>query len=181
MKALKELLLEKEESYKELQAKLSQVSTEKDEALSKLGNMSSEYEMCKVHLKQMRGSGGQDLLNEKDSEIEVCNKELAQTRSYLSEATLRIEKLTLEQDMMTEQYRNYSRDLANQTEKMGEQMKKYKEENQRLTQRETSLVHHVGSLETQMQKFIKGGKNVTEEEICRLKHELLTCRASKMA
>ena len=174
VQALKELLLEKEESYKELQGKLSQVTSAKDEAESKLRSMSSEFEMCKVHLMQMRGSGGHDLLNEKDSEIAVCNKELAQTRIYLSEATLRIEKLTLEQDMMTEQYRNYSRDLANQTEKMAEQMKKYKEENMRLTQRETSLVQHVGSLETQMQKFIKGGKNVTEEEICRLKHELLT-------
>merc|ERR1719483_296042 len=77
---------------------------------------------------------------------------------------------------MTEQYRNYSRDLANQSEKIAEQMKKYKEDNLRLSQRETSLVQHVGSLETQMQKFIRGGKNVTEEEICRLKHELLSCQ-----
>eukprot|EP00092_Neocalanus_flemingeri_P031018 GFUD01033693.1.p1 GENE.GFUD01033693.1~~GFUD01033693.1.p1 ORF type:complete len:866 (-),score=253.22 GFUD01033693.1:551-2803(-) len=173
--ALKELLLRKEESYRELQAKLLQVTSENTKAQVKLDSVSSEFEMCKVHLTQMRSSGGQELLNEKDSEISSLKSELAQTRTYLSDATMRIEKLTLEQDMMTEQYRNYSRDLANQSEKMAEQLKRHKEENMKLSQREIGLVQHVGTLETQMQRFIRGGKNVTEEEICRLKDALLSC------
>jgi len=172
--AMKELLLGKEEAYIEIKSKLSRVSADKNKSQTELLSVSSDLEMCKVHLAQMRGSGGQDMINEKDSEISSLNVELIQTRTYLSEATLRIEKLTLEQDSMTEQYRNYSKDLANQTEKMAEQMKKYKDENIKLGQREAGLVQHVGTLETQMQKFIKGGKNVTEEEICRLKDELLS-------
>jgi len=170
--ALKELLLEKEENYKELQLKLSQINEDKMNAEHKLSVTSSELEMCKVHLQQMRGSGGHDLLNQRDSEISNLKAELTQAKSELSEATMRIEKLVSEQDLMTEQYRNYSRDLASQTEKMAEQMRKYKDENTRLTKRESSLVVHVGNLETQMQKFIKGGKNVTEEEICRLKENI---------
>ena len=36
-----------------------------------------------------------------------------------------------------------------------------------MVHREAGLVQHVSELESKMQKFIAGGKNVTEEEICR--------------
>ena len=36
-----------------------------------------------------------------------------------------------------------------------------------MVHREAGLVQHVSDLEAKMQKFIAGGKNVTEEEICR--------------
>ena len=36
-----------------------------------------------------------------------------------------------------------------------------------MVHREAGLVQHVSDLEGKMQKFIAGGKNVTEEEICR--------------
>ena len=36
-----------------------------------------------------------------------------------------------------------------------------------MVHREAGLVQHVSELEAKMQKFIAGGKNVTEEEICR--------------
>lgn len=36
-----------------------------------------------------------------------------------------------------------------------------------MVHREAGLVQHVADLEAKMQKFIAGGKNVTEEEICR--------------
>merc|ERR1719264_1143740 len=42
-----------------------------------------------------------------------------------------------------------------------------------MVHREAGLVQHVADLEAKMQKFIAGGKNVTEEEICRLKDQLL--------
>ena len=42
-----------------------------------------------------------------------------------------------------------------------------------MVHREAGLVQHVSELEAKMQKFIAGGKNVTEEEICRLKDQLL--------
>ena len=41
------------------------------------------------------------------------------------------------------------------------------EENAKMVHREAGLVQHVADLEAKMQKFIAGGKNVTEEEICR--------------
>ena len=41
------------------------------------------------------------------------------------------------------------------------------EENAKMVHREAGLVQHVADLEARMQKFIAGGKNVTEEEICR--------------
>jgi len=79
-----------------------------------------------------------------------------------------------ERDQLAEQYRNYSRDLASQAERLSEQLRRYQEENARMVHRETGLVQHVSNLESQMQKFIIGGKNVTEDEICRLKDLLLT-------
>ena len=49
----------------------------------------------------------------------------------------------------------------------------FQEENAKMVHREAGLVQHVSELEAKMQKFIAGGKNVTEEEICRLKDQLL--------
>jgi len=175
IKGLKESLLEKEESYRELQSKLSKVSTENSAAQNQLGQVTSELEMCKVHLIQLRGSGAQNLLNEKDAEIGALNNELSLTRKNLGEAMGRVEHLAGEREQLAEQYRSYSRDLASQAERLTEQLRKFQDENARLLHREAGLVQNVASLESQLQKFCKEGKNVTEEEICRLKDQVLTC------
>lgn len=175
IKFLKETLLEKEESYRELQSKLSKVSTENSTAQTQLVQVTSELEMCKVHLTQLRGSGAQELNNEKDAEIGALNKELSLTRQNLGEAMGRVEHLAGEREQLAEQYRSYSRDLASQAERLSEQLRKFQDENARLLHREAGLVQHVASLESQLQKFLKEGKNVTEEEICRLKDQVLTC------
>eukprot|EP00092_Neocalanus_flemingeri_P022765 GFUD01024685.1.p1 GENE.GFUD01024685.1~~GFUD01024685.1.p1 ORF type:complete len:1211 (+),score=419.30 GFUD01024685.1:52-3633(+) len=174
IKLLKETLLEKEESYRELQSKLSKVSNENSTAQTQLVQVSSELEMCKVHLIQLRGSGAQELLNEKDNEVVALNNELGLTRQNLGEAMGRVEHLAGEREQLAEQYRNYSRDLASQAERLSEQLRKFQDENARLLHREAGLVQHVASLESQIQKFLKEGKNVTEEEICRLKDQALT-------
>eukprot|EP00092_Neocalanus_flemingeri_P006119 GFUD01006590.1.p1 GENE.GFUD01006590.1~~GFUD01006590.1.p1 ORF type:complete len:1188 (-),score=409.01 GFUD01006590.1:61-3624(-) len=174
IKFLKETLLEKEESYRELQSKLSKVSNENSTAQTQLVQVSSELEMCKVHLIQLRGSGAQELLNEKDNEVVALNNELGLTRQNLGEAMGRVEHLAGEREQLAEQYRNYSRDLASQAERLSEQLRKFQDENARLLHREAGLVQHVAGLESQLQRFLKEGKNVTEEEICRLKDQALT-------
>jgi len=174
IKGLKESLLEKEESYRELQSKLGKVTTENSSSQTQLAQVTSELEMCKVHLIQLRGSGAQNLLNEKDSEIGVLNNELGLTRKNLGEAMGRVEHLAGEREQLAEQYRSYSRDLASQAERLSEQLRKFQDENARLLHREAGLVQNVASLETQVQSFRKEGKNVTEEEICRLKDQILT-------
>ena len=55
-----------------------------------------------------------------------------------------------------EQYLSYSRDLAHQAERLGEQIAKYQQENARLVTREARLVQHVTSLETQLQGVVSG-------------------------
>merc|ERR1712106_903410 len=174
IKGLKESLLEKEESYRELQSKLGKVTTENSSSQTQLAQVTSELEMCKVHLIQLRGSGAQNLLNEKDSEIGVLNNELGLTRKNLGEAMGRVEHLAGEREQLAEQYRSYSRDLASQAERLSEQLRKFQDENARLLHREAGLVQNVASLETQVQSYRKEGKNVTEEEICRLKDQILT-------
>ena len=43
-----------------------------------------------------------------------------------------------------------------------------------MVHREAGLVQHVADLEAKMQKFIAGGKNVTEEEVVRQEERLRT-------
>jgi len=172
--SLKNSLTEKEESYRELQSKLIKITDENSCSSKQLATVTSELEMCKVHLTQLRGSGAQNLLNEKDAEIESLNGELGFTRKNLSEALVRVEHLVGEREQLAEQYRSYSRDLATQAERLSEQLRKFQDENARLLHREAGLVQTVGSLEAQVHAFRKEGKNVTEEEICRLKDQILS-------
>merc|ERR1719244_2218193 len=69
-----------------------------------------------------------------------------------------------DRDKLAEQYRSYSKDLASQAERVSEQLRRYQEENARLVQRESGLVSQIEQMEKQMQKYVQGGKNVTEEE-----------------
>jgi len=172
--SLKDTLSEKEESYLELQSKLIKVTDENSVLLTQLATVTSELEMCKVHLTQLRGSGAQNILNEKDAEIAALNGELGITRKNLSEALGRVEHLVGEREQLAEQYRSYSRDLATQAERLSEQLRKFQDENARLLHREAGLVQTVGSLESQINVFRKEGKNVTEEEICRLKDHIVS-------
>jgi len=50
--------------------------------------------------------------------------------------------------------------------RLSEQLRRYQEENAKMVHREAGLVQHVSELESKMPKF-------TEEEICRLKDQLL--------
>ena len=85
----------------------------------------SELEMCKVHLTQLRsGAGSQDLLRLKEQEVEKLSQELGVTRTNLMEAMARISQLGGERDSLAEQYQGNSRDLARQVERMGEHMAK---------------------------------------------------------
>merc|ERR1712106_1107838 len=95
-------------------------------------------------------------------------------RKNLGEAMGRVEHLAGEREQLAEQYRSYSRDLASQAERLSVQLRKFQDENARLLHREAGLVQNVASLETQVQSYRKEGKNVTEEEICRLKDQILT-------
>jgi len=168
-------LMEKEASYHELQSKLSKVSAENSSSQAQLAQTSSELEMCKVHLTQLRGLGAQNILNDKEAEIEALNHELGLTRKNLVEAVGRVEHLAGEREQLAEQYRNYSRDLASQAERLSEQLRKFQDENARLVHREACLVQNVASLENQVLAFRTEGKNVTEEEIFRLKDQVLSC------
>merc|ERR1719494_1126001 len=128
----------------------------------------TELEMARVHLVQLRGGGGDG-----GGEVATLTTELQQARSSLAEALSSREQVVKDRDQLAEQYRSYSRDLASQAERLSEQLRRYQEENAKMVHREAGLVQHVSELEAKMQKFIAGGKNVTEEEICRLKDQLL--------
>ena len=132
---------------------------------------SSELEMCRVHLTQLRGGGAgdQQLVKEKDQELEKVSKELGVTRGNLLEALERISQLAGERDKLAEQYRGYSRDLASQAERLGEQLAKYQQENARLVTREAGLVDHVARLERELQVGARGGEL---EEMNKLKEKL---------
>ena len=172
--SLREIISNKEESYKELKTKLTLLTEEHDKLKKTHAEASSELEMCKVHLTQLRGSGVAVLGQEKDTEIARLGSELSVARSGLAEANDRINGLASERDQLAEQYRSYSRDLANQAERLGEQLAQYQQENARLVHREAGLVNHLGSLESQLQGYLKEGRNVTEEELCKLKEKVIT-------
>ena len=129
--------------------------TEHDSLQEKHTAATSELEMSKVHLTQLRGGAGQqDLLRLKEEEVGTLSQELAVTRANLMEAMARISQLGGERDSLAEQYRGYSRDPASQAERLGEQLAKYQQENARLVTREAGLVQHVTSLKTQLQGVV---------------------------
>merc|ERR1711994_475994 len=108
-------------------------------------------------------------MKEKEVELERISKELGVTRGNLLEALERISQLAGERDQLAEQYRGYSRDLASQAERLGEQLAKYQQENARLVTREAGLVEHVAKLERELQVGARGGG---AEEVSKLKEKL---------
>ena len=146
-----------------------QLQAEHDSLLGRHGEASSELEMCRVHLTQLRGGGENLLMKEKEVELERISKELGVTRGNLLEALERISQLAGERDQLAEQYRGYSRDLASQAERLGEQLAKYQQENARLVTREAGLVEHVAKLERELQVGARGGG---AEEVSKLKEKL---------
>ena len=146
--------------------------TEHDSLQEQHSAATSELEMCKVHLTQLRGgAGSQQLLRAKEQEVEKMSQELGVTRTNLMEAMARISQLGGERDSLAEQYRGYSRDLASQAERLGEQLAKYQQENARLVTREAGLVQHVSRLERELQVGARGGGG---EELVKLKERVNT-------
>ena len=198
VKRLQEEVEVAREEGREVGTKLAQVSVKETAAQKELKSVRTELEMAQVHLAQLRGSwaaagcgGGSS------SEVASLTTELGQARSSLAEALASRDHVGRERDQLAEQYRSYSRDMATQAERLSEQLRRYQEENAKMVHRyreialkkyqhiapapapastlltnafhrEAGLVQHVSELEAKLQKFIQGGKNVTEEEICRL-------------
>ena len=158
----------------ELRTKLQLLTSQHDQLQLQHSDTSSQLEMCQVHLTQLRGAGHTQLVRERDQEVERLGAELRGVRGELQEAAAQVTGLARERDQLAEQYRSYSRDLAHQAERLGEQLAKYQQENARLVTREAGLVQHVTSLETQLQGYLKEGRNVTEEELCRMKERVVT-------
>jgi len=171
---LKEMVSSKDLAYKEIQTKLQLVTSQLDQLQIQYSDVSSQLEMSQVHLTQLRGSGGQELVRDRDQEIEVLRGEVKNSRTREQEAQERLVKLAGERDQLAEQYRSYSRDLATQAERLGEQLSKYQQENARLVQRESGLVSHVASLESQLQGYLKDGRNMPEEELVKLKDRMIS-------
>ena len=126
----------------------------------------AEQEMAQVHLAQLRGAPGQDTA--RAAEVASLSMELQQARDSLAEALASRDHVSRERDQLAEQYRSYSRDLAGQAERLSKQLRRYQEENAKMVHREAGLVQHVAELKSKLQTIIRGGRSVTEEEVCRL-------------
>ena len=173
VKRLQEEVQVAREEGREVGTKLAQVTIREAAAQKELKSVRTELEMAQVHLTQLRGSGAAAGGGGSSSEVASLTTELGLARSSLAEALASRDHVGRERDQLAEQYRSYSRDLATQAERLSEQLRRYQEENAKMVHREAGLVQHVSELEAKLQKFIQGGKNVTEEEICRLKDSLL--------
>lgn len=155
----------------ELQAKLARLMEEQRADRSQVRELSSALEIARVQLIQLRGAGHSAAGQQ---EVQNLSAELQATRKSLTEALASRDRLAADRERLTDQYRSYSKDLAVQAERLSEQLRRYQEENARLVQRESGLVTQIEGMEKQMQKYVQGGKNVTEEEITRLKER---CRS----
>merc|ERR1719193_859979 len=122
--------------------------------------------MTKVHLTQLRGANAEGGQNK---EICTLTDQLQAARTSLAAANATKDKIIQERDRLAEQYRNYSKDLAGQAERLSEQLRRYQDENARLVHREGGLVSQIEQMEKQLQKYVQGGKNITEEENTLLK------------
>ena len=153
----------------ELRTKLQLLTSQHDQLQLQHSDTSSQLEMCQVHLTQLRGAGHTQLVRERDQEVERLGAELRGVRGELQEAAAQVTGLARERDQLAEQYRSYSRDLAHQAERLGEQLAKYQQENARLVTREAGLVQHVSRLERELQVGARGGGG---EELGKLKERI---------
>ena len=77
--------------------------TEHDSLQEEHSAATSELEMCKVHLTQLRGgAGSQQLLRAKEQEVEKMSQEMGVTRTHLMEAMAWISQLGGERDSLAE-------------------------------------------------------------------------------
>merc|ERR1719193_507881 len=127
--------------------------------------------MTKVHLTQLRGANAEGGQNK---EICTLTDQLQAARTSLAAANATKDKIIQERDRLAEQYRNYSKDLAGQAERLSEQLRRYQDENARLVHREGGLVSQIEQMEKQLQKYVQGGKNITEEENTALKERCIS-------
>ena len=89
---------------KELQTKLNRVSAENHKAQKELAALKLEHEMAKVHLAQLRGSGAQNLMNEKDQELEALNNELQAARKSMAETAASRDHLAADREQLAQQF-----------------------------------------------------------------------------
>ena len=59
--------------------------------------------MAKVHLAQLRGSEAQNLMNEKDQELEALNNELETARKSLAETAVSRDHLAADREQLAQQ------------------------------------------------------------------------------
>ena len=99
MADLKDTNGEKEEASKELQTKLNRVSAENHKAQKEL----TALKLAKVHLAQLKGSGAQNLMNEKDQELEALKNELEVARKSMAETAASRDHLAADREQLAQQ------------------------------------------------------------------------------
>lgn len=149
LKLRQKQLDELNEECSELRRSLSRRTTETDSLNTELHEIRAHLSLAQLRVEQLTAGDGIQL---DDSKIEQLAQQKLAFERQVVELQQIVQQLGAERDQANQQYQNYVQTLNKEIGQLAQQLQTYVTDNERLAQREESLVRHVGELERQMQQ-----------------------------
>lgn len=144
------------EECSELRRSLTMRANETDTLNKQLNDTRSLLSLAQLRVEQLTAGDGVHL---DDSKIEQLAQQKIASERQVTELQHIVSQLGAERDQANQQYQNYVQTLNKEIGNLAQQLQSYVADNERLSQREESLVRHVGELERQMQQQMAKQKN----------------------
>lgn len=156
LKAKQRQLDELSEECSELRRSLTRRTTDTDSLNNQLQESRAQLSLAQLRVEQLTAGDG---LHLDDSKIEQLAQQKLSFERQVAELQQIVQQLGAERDQANQQYQNYVQTLNKEIGQLAQQLQTYVTDNERLAQREESLVRHVGELERQMQQQMAKQKN----------------------
>lgn len=144
------------EECSELRRSLARYTNDTDSLNTQLHEARDQLSLAQLRVEQLTAGDG-ILLD--DSKIEQLAQQKLAFERQVMELQQIVQQLGAERDQANQQYQNYVQTLNKEIGQLAQQLQTYVTDNERLAQREESLVRHVGELERQMQQQMAKQKN----------------------
>lgn len=137
------------EECSELRRSLSRRTADTDLLNTQIHEIRGELSLAQLRVEQLTAGDGIHL---DDSKIEQLAQQKISFERQVVELQQIVQQLGAERDQANQQYQNYVQTLSNEIAQLAQQLQTSVADNERLEQREESLIRHVGELERQMQQ-----------------------------
>lgn len=141
----------------ELRRSLARRTAETDALRTDQHDMRAQLSLAQLRVEQF--TAGDDGCPLDDSKIEQLAAQSSSAERQVVELQHVLQQVGAERDQANQQYQNYVHTLNQEMGEMAQRLQSCVADNERLAQREESLVRHVGELERQMQQQMAKQKN----------------------